>query len=66
VRFEARLARIELLMLAAKQRLAEPRQRVTLKIVYHDVSGHHPDECYTGPTYERVEGDDAWHLIQGG
>jgi hypothetical protein len=64
---DARLADPVLLALAArraKERQATaPRQTVTLKIVYYDALGQEPDECYQGPVYERVEGDDEWHLI---
>ena len=62
-----RLADIQLLAIAARRakerQTTAPRQRVTLRIVYHDMLGHHPDACFTGPTYERVEGEDQWRLI---
>jgi hypothetical protein len=64
---DPRLADVLLLAIAArraKQRQqTAPRQRVALKIVYYDTLGLHPDEVYDGPVYERVEGEDAWHLI---
>jgi hypothetical protein len=64
---DARLADPLLLILAARRakerQVTAPRQRVTLKIVYTDQSGQEPDECYTGPTYERVEGESEWHLM---
>jgi hypothetical protein len=48
----------------AKEHLTTaPRQRVTLMIVYHDALGQEPDETYTGPVYERVEGDDQWRMM---
>jgi hypothetical protein len=64
---DPRLASLELLTLAAmrarRSQATAPRQRVTLRVVYYDALGQEPDACYTGPTYERVEGDDQWRLI---
>jgi hypothetical protein len=64
---DPRLADPVILALAARRakerQTTAPRQRVTLQILYYDLSGYHPDALYDGPTYERVEGDDQWHLI---
>ena len=64
---DPRLASLEILMLAARRakerQTTAPRQRVTLQILYYDMSGQEPDVCYEGPTYERVEGEDQWSLI---
>ena len=50
-------------MRARQHQATAPRQRVTLRVVYVDALGQEPDAIYTGPTYERVEGEGAWHLI---
>ena len=64
---DARLASPHILALAAlraRERLsAAPRQTVTLQVVYYDALGHEPDVIYTGPTYQRVEGEDQWRVI---
>jgi hypothetical protein len=66
---DPRLASVEVLALAAlrlrQRREAEPKQRLTFRVVYYDASGSTPDEYGPQYTYEltHTAGGERWEWI---